>query len=178
MKQRLLPTVHWPAGLVLALGLALAASPALATEGEHEWHVGLGLADEARNGQGGPAVAVDGGWWLHASDFWSVGASVHDRRGLGGWSDGATSVTVDGRFVIDALQWIPALVASAGPVLTADGVALQVRLGAEISYRTSKERAWGLGLVAEQDGIDSLGPRYVLTLSHRWFGGNGIGLDL
>jgi hypothetical protein len=80
--------------------------------------------------------------------------------------------------VIDSLQWIPALVASAGPVLTRDGVELQVRLGAEVSYRTSKETAWGLGLAAEQDGVTSLGPRYVVTVSRRWFGGSGIGLDL
>jgi hypothetical protein len=172
MKQR-----HCRA-LALTAGWLLAASPALATEGEQEWHAGLGLADEARVGQSGPAAAVDAGWWLHATDFWSVGASVHDRRGPSAWSNGATSVTVDGRFVIDALQWIPALVASAGPVLTRDGVALQVRLGAEVSYRTSKESAWGLGFAAEQDGVGSLGPRYVVTVSHRWFGGNGIGLDL
>jgi hypothetical protein len=172
MKRRRCWAVALPAGLLLA------ASPALATEGEHEWQVGLGLADVARAGQVGPAAAVDAGWWLHATDFWSVGGSVHDRRGRGAWSDGATSVTVDGRFVIDALQWIPALVASAGPVLTQDGVALQVRLGAEVSYRTSKETAWGLSLAAEQDGVASLGPRYVVSLSRRWYGGNGIGLDL
>jgi len=170
------------AALVFTGGLCL-AGPATATEGEHEWHLSLGGATAARSARtvdaDAPfALAVDGGGWLHVSDFWAFGASVHDRRSPVALKDGATSVTADARFTVDALQWIPSVAASVGPALTTDGVSLQARLALSVAWRSGRERAWTVGFAAEQDDVRHTAPRYVVTLGLAWFGGRGIGLDL
>lgn len=177
MKTRLVG-----AALAVCGGLLLPGA-AVATEGEHEWHVAVGGASAARSGRAvdssAPwAVALDGGGWLHVSDFWAFGASLHDRRAPTALRDGATSVTADARFTVDALQWIPSVAASVGPAWTPDGASLQARLALSLAWRSGRERAFTVAFAAEQDDVRHTAPRYVLSLGLAWFAGKGIGLDL
>jgi hypothetical protein len=156
------------------------AEPAAATSGEYEWSLaGGGGKGTARDGWLG---AFDGQWLHHASDFWAFGGAV---RGRVGPSQQAALATVDARFTLDALQWIPSLALGAGGGWHHGGSAawtLESRVEASLAYRASRHHGWVVRGAWEQlwpaASASAGGSRWLLSLGWVGYGGRGIGLDL
>jgi hypothetical protein len=158
--------------------LALAA-PAWATEGEHEISVGA-----AASSLGGAMLAgADARWLYDLTDFWAIGAGLHDRWAWGHLPLGVQAATFEGRFVLDALQWIPSIgagvgvgvVSNAGPSFT--GVPW-AHLDVGVDYRPSRKWAIGVRIGMEGDVRNRTTFGWVGGLYWNWYGGKGIGLDL
>ena len=180
------------ATLAILATLALAA-PAWATEGEHEISVGV-----AGGALVWPWIGLDARWLYDLTDFWAIGAGLHNRN-LFVDGSGREALTFEARFVVDALQWVPSIGAAAGvglgqrgadgPVF-ADGYIApntfpngpglygQVNLG--VDYRPA--RTWGVGARAGVETDQALwalgGYRWFVGVYWNWYGGKGIGLDL
>ena len=163
--------------LALSVAALLAvAAPALATEGEHEISVGI-----AGGAVSGPYGGLDARWLYDLTDFWAIGAGVHDRFRWSALPAGRQAATFEARFVLDALQWIPSVGAGIGGAIGHDLAPTFVpwaHLDACLDYRPA--RNWGIGARFGAEGqID--GGRYygwVAGLYWNWYGGKGIGLDL
>ncbi len=163
---------HVLAATVLAACLWPAA--AFATAGEQEFSAGVAGGVAAP----GASAGVEGGWLYDLTDFWAIGAGLRDRRFFYDAPRGSTSLAADVRFAVDALTFIPALGASAGTVLTADGFKPFVRGEAALGYRPA--RSWGVeaAVGAEQESFTGAHLRWMFSLRLCWYRGAGIGLDL
>ncbi len=163
----------WAAAIVVALASAPAA---FATQGEHEVSVGAagGTATD------GPWGGLDARWLYDLTDFWAIGAGIHDRLLWNALPAGRQAVTFEGRFVVDALQWIPSIGGGVGGAIRSGGGVgfapwAHVDVGAD--YRPN--RKWGVGARFGAEGpVDGTGVAWVGGVYWNWYGGTGIGLDL
>lgn len=153
-----------------------------ASEGENEWRAGLGTSF-APTGLAG----VELGWLHDLTDFWAAGGTVRDRRAVRSLPDGAAAVSADVRFVVDALQWIPAAGLGFGAAVgNASGVgsgnSLEVlpylRIEGSLAYRPA--RTWGVVLHVGADHYGGQDGHFAgtVSLSYQWYTGKGDGLDL
>ena len=174
---------------VLCLCALLPAS-AWATQGEHETSVGITGGMHGVPGVGGtvtsPVGGVYGRWLYDLSDLWGLGAGLHSRvfsaDGNYGSSLGSrTAITLDGRFVLDALQWIPSIGAGVG-VGYGTGVGNTwmpwAHLDLGVDYRPA--RTWSVGARIGAEGVLDTNSTYIwaATLCWTWYAGHGKGLDL
>lgn len=152
------------------------AAPAYATQGEHEFSVGV-----AGGAAAGPWGGIDARWLYDFTDFWALGVGLHDRFRWNALPAGRQAATLDARFVIDALQWIPSIGFGIGGAIGHDIAPTLVPwahfdVGAD--YRPT--RKWGvgvrLGAEGQIDGSSYYG--WVGGVYWNWYGGTGIGLDL
>ena len=161
------------------LATVVLAAPAWATQGEHEISVGV-----AGNGYNGGAVGLDGRWLYDLTDFWAIGAGLHNRNWLRDGHYGSSgSATFDARFVLDALQWIPSIGAGIGAGVAGGAGYVDIsvpwaHVDLGVDYRPT--RKWGLGLRVGMEGalIDTKSYSWVGGVYWNWYGGTGIGLDL
>lgn len=161
---------------ILAAAVLMASPPASATQGEHEFSVGA-----AAGVASGPWAGLDARWLYDLTDFWAIGAGIHDRFLWSALPAGRQAATFEARFVVDALQWIPSI---GGGIGGAVGHHLaptfvpwaHVDVGAD--YRPT--RKWGVGVRLGAEGqIDrSNDYGWVGGIYWNWYGGSGIGLDL
>lgn len=168
----------WTAALAACL-LSAAPGQVAATEGETEFWAGPGVALDGTTF----LVGAEVGWLKHVTDFWNVGATLRDRRRPLRPSDGRTHATVDVRYVVDALTWIPG--ATLGLGLTADSTGKRFEMRpcgrAELALGYRAHRTWGLAL---RPGADlawtgaGLTPVWTVSVAWVWYRGQGIGLDL
>ncbi len=165
----------WAGAVAAAAVFACAPAVAHATQGEHEYSLGLsaGSAAECAGAWLGPEAKV----LLHATDFWSFGAAVRDRRCTSQWQSGSTAATAEARWTLDALTWIPSLAGGVGIARTPQGFLPQLRAEASMDWRG--QPGWGVSvrLAHERDGWDGVG-RWLITLAWVGYGGRGTGLDL
>lgn len=127
------------------------------------------------------AAAVTGviGARYGIDDFWEVGAQIGGGANLTETTLGAPLglATLEARYIIDALTWVPWVCAGVGAVLRGEAsdpvrrVDMAGHLGAGTDYRP--ERAWGLSLSARlhapfTDAERSYGPLEV-TLAYAWY---------
>lgn len=161
------------------------AAPASATQGEHETSIGLTGALRGSPGVGGTVTSPVGGldvrWLYDLSDFWAIGAGAHSRFFGNNGLATRSALTFDGRFVLDALQWIPSVGAGVGVGYgTGVGNAVvpwaHVDLG--VDYRPA--RTWSVGARVGAEGVLDPSNTYVwaATFCWTWYGGHGKGLDL
>ena len=101
--------IRWPirclCGVLLALSLTLSAGTAEAASGEHELWLGAGVGTPTISG------VVHGRYRYCLTDFWALGSSLEqgvDAKGA------HTAATVDARLTIDALTFVPSVVAGVG----------------------------------------------------------------
>ncbi len=163
--------------LVAAVAGALAAAPAFATQGEHE--VAVGVAGGATTQ--GTLAGLDARWLYDLTDFWAIGAGFHDRFLWSALPAGRQAATVELRFVVDALQWIPSIGGGVGAAIGHDLTPAWVpwaHLDIGVDYRPA--RRWGVGARIGAEGQISGDTTYAFVggLFWNYYGGTGIGLDL
>jgi hypothetical protein len=167
--------------IVLASSAALLPTPAWATAGENEWRAGLGTSFSPW-----ALAGLELGWLHDLTDFWGAGATLRDRRSLRSLPDGTAAISADVRFVVDALQWIPALGMGFGAAVGNDGrggsngveMLPYLRFEASLAYRPA--RTWGVVLHVGADHYGGQDGSFVgtVSLSYQMYTGNGSGLDL
>ena len=158
----------------LVAALCLWPSLAWATAGESEISAGVAAGRSAELWSAG----IDAQYLYDWTDFWALGASVHDRRLLSDLPHGGSAVAADLRYALDALTFVPSVGAAVGAAVGSGGVAPFLRAEASLGYRPS--RAWGLTVHvgAEQESVSAWAPRWTAGLAFTWYRGAGIGLDL
>ena len=168
----------WTA-VIAACVLTSWTSNALATQGESEFWVGPGVALDGTTIFAGAEL----GWLRHLTDFWSVGATLRDRRRPAQPGDGRTHLTADARYVVDALTWIPGAGVGLGVAADTTGTAVEfqpcARVELAVGYRA--HRTWGLALRPGADLVwkgEGVTPVWTLSLAYVRYTGQGIGLDL
>ncbi len=160
-----------------AVALALPA-PAWATAGERECSLAAGVGTGSVIAR--PMLALDGQWLHHASDFWAFGGALRARSALD--RQYAASATVDARWTLDALTWIPSLAVGIGPQLASwqhDPVALLARGEASLAWRGARDHGWVLRAAWEGSPLQApVGGLWTLSLGYVDYHGHGIGIDL
>ncbi|MBI5607344.1 MAG: hypothetical protein HY902_00525 [Deltaproteobacteria bacterium] len=166
--------LYWAAAL-LAIALP---GPAWATAGERECSVAAGVASGSAVTR--PMLALDGQWLHHASDFWAFGGALRARSALD--RQYAAAATVDARWTLDALTWIPSLAVGVGPQLASwqsNPVALVARGEASLAWRGARDHGWVLRAAWEGSPLQTpLGGLWTLSIGYVDYHGHGIGVDL
>ena len=130
-----------PCVVLLALSLTLSAGTAGAASGEHEPRLGVGVAP--------PIGVVHGRYRYCLTDFWALGGSLEqgvDAKGA------HTAATVDARLTIDALTFVPSVVAGVGARARWSGEVEPVALGA-LALGWRPERSWALQVRVQVEAI-------------------------
>ena len=130
-------------GVLLALSLTLSAGTAEAASGEHELWLGAGVGTPSISG------VIHGRYRYCLTDFWALGSSL--EQGLD--ANGAhTAATVDARLTIDALTFVPSVVAGVGARARWSGEVEPVALGA-LALGWRPERSWALQVRVQVEAI-------------------------
>jgi hypothetical protein len=151
--------------LVAAALLLAVPAGAGADEGELRVSVGAGVllpvtALDAETSLTRPTPILDVAAVYAITDFWQIGLALRGGVALGGGRDpeGVGHVLLDGRFVIDALTWVPWLTFGAGLLVRQDGtdaylgsgsgpdVDPTAHVGLGVDWRPARQ--WSLGAVA------------------------------
>jgi len=160
------------APLACAAIALLAASPAGATQGEHEASAALVVG-------GGPVLGADAQWLYHASDFWAFGATARPRWSVG--AAGAIAADVTARYTVDALTWIPSVALGAGGGWWSDHGGVTPALRAELSLAWRPARSWAIVARADAEtdpASPPTSPRWLFGVGYVRYFGRGIGVDL
>ncbi len=159
--------------------LFLLLCPGLAHASAKEGELSLGVGGDLTR------LGAEGQLLKNVSDFWAFGVSVRGHTRFSSASSGDLSATADARVVIDALTWIPSLIAGVGlgsvtdPIVNSknhdQSVNLVGRLEASLAYRPTRKRGIDLRAGVEQLGSKTAGIAGIHVI---WYWGSGVGVDL
>ncbi len=160
----------------VAAAVLTCAPAAFATQGEQELSLGA-----AAGASGGLWAGADARWLYDLTDFWALGAGLHDRFQWSALPAGRQAATLEARFVVDALQWVPSIGGGIGAAIGHDIAPTFVPWAhADFGADYRPNRNWGVGARIGVEGQINRSSDFAWVggVYWNWYFGKGIGLDL